>query len=138
MHEFLIAQMLTAESTGVKDSTIRSNAGIKAMVRPDAPGWNMVVGKHIPMPPQTTIPGRIQLVTGQTVRETQVPYLHLDDKDEAVADEAVEWARQLAVSGTVAKIPIGGEYGVPLRLVPACVTKRADDTTSCHTRRSGA
>ena len=121
MHELLIAQMLTAESTGVNDSTVRSNAGIKAMVRPDTPGWNMVVGKHIPMPPQTTAAGRIQLVSGQVVRETQVPYLHLDDKDEAVADKAVAWARELAVSGAVAKIPIGGEYGVPLKLVPPCV-----------------
>ena len=50
--------------TGVKDSTIRTNAGIKAMARPDTPGWNMAVGKHIPMPPPTTTPGRIQLVTG--------------------------------------------------------------------------
>lgn len=126
MHELLIAQMLTAESTGAKDSTIRSNAGIKAMVNPDPPGWNMVVGKHIPMPAQTTIPGRIQLVTGQTVRVTQIPYLHLDDKDEAVADKAVQWARELAVSGAVAKIPIGGEYGVPLKLVPACVLGGTD------------
>lgn len=120
MHEYLIAQMLTADSTGAKDSTIRGNAGIKAMIRPDAPGWNMVVGKHIPLPPQSTAPGRIQLVTGQTVRETQVPYLHLDDKDEAVADEAVKWARALAISGTVAQIPTGPE-GVPLQLWPAPV-----------------
>ena len=126
MHEYLIAQMLTAESTGARDSTIRGNCGIKAMARWDAPGWNMVVGKHIAMPPQTTAPGRIQLVTGEGVRETQVPYLHLDDKDEAVADRAVAWARELAVSGTVAKIPIGGEYGVPLKLVPASVLSGAD------------
>ena len=64
MHEMLIAQMLTADSTGAKDSTICGNAGVKAMVNPDGPGWNMVVGKHVPLPPQTTIPGRIQLVTG--------------------------------------------------------------------------
>ena len=99
MHEWLIAQLLTAESTGVRDSSIRSNAGIKAMARWDGPGWGMAVGKHIPMPPATTIPGRIQLVTGDGVRETQVPYLHLDDKDEDVAEEAVKWARELAVSG---------------------------------------
>jgi hypothetical protein len=119
MHELLIAQMLTAESTGARDSTIRGNAGIKAMVRPDPPGWNMVVGKHIPMPPQTTAPGRLQLVTGQLVRETQVPYLHLDDKDEAVADKAVAW--ELAVSGVVAQIPTGPE-GVPAALWPAAVS----------------
>ena len=90
---------------GVSDSTIRTNAGIKAMARWDPPGWAMAVGKHVPMPPQNTTPGRIHVVTGDGVRETQVPYLHLDDKDEAVAEEAVRWARDLAVSGTVAQIP---------------------------------
>jgi hypothetical protein len=120
MREWLIAQLLSVESTGVKDSTIRSNAGIKAMARWDGPGWGMAVGKHIPMPAPSTIPGRIQLVTGDGVRETQVPYLHLDDKDEAVAEKAVQWARALAVSGTVAQIPSGPE-GVPPQLWPASV-----------------
>jgi hypothetical protein len=120
MHEVLIAQLLTVESTGVRDSTIRTNAGIKAMARHDAPGWGMAVGKHIPMPPASTTPGRIQLVTGDGVRETQVPYLHLDDKDEEVADKAVKWAREFAVSGAVAQIPSGSE-GIPPELWPASV-----------------
>jgi hypothetical protein len=120
IHEWLIAQMLTVASTGVSDSTIRTNAGIKAMARWDPPGWNMAVGKHVTMPPQTTIPGRIHVVTGDGVRETQVPYLHLDDKDEAVAEEAVRWARDLAVSGTVALIP----SDVPEQLWPASVLGR--------------
>lgn len=124
MHEILIAQMLTAESTGVKDSSVRSNCGIKLMARWDRPGWDMVVGKHIPMPPQTTTPGRIQVVTGQAVRETQVPYLHLDDKDTEVSDKAVAWARELAVSGAVALIPSGPE-GVPPQLWPPDVAARA-------------
>ena len=51
------------------------------------------------------------------MRETQVPYLHLDDKDEDVAEEAVRWARDLAVSGTVALIP----SDVPEQLWPASV-----------------
>jgi hypothetical protein len=117
IHEWLIAQLLTVQSTGVSDSTIRTNAGIKAMARWDPPGWAMAVGKHVTMPPQTTIPGRIHVVTGDGVRETQVPYLHLDDKDEAVAEEAVRWARDLAVSGTVALIP----SDVPEQLWPASV-----------------
>ena len=125
MHEWLIAQLLTVDSTGVKDSSIRSNAGIKAMARWDGPGWGMAVGKHIPMPPATTIPGRIQLVTGDGVRETQVPYLHLDDKDEEVAEEAVRWARELAVSGIVAQIPSGPE-GVPPQLWPASVVGQSN------------
>jgi hypothetical protein len=117
IHEWLIAQMLTVASTGVSDSTIRTNAGIKAMTRWDPPGWAMAVGKHVPMPAQNTTPGRIQVVTGEGVRETQVPYLHLDDKDEDVAEEAVRWARDLAVSGTVALIP----SDVPEQLWPASV-----------------
>lgn len=118
IHEWLIAQLLTVESTGVKDSTIRTNAGIKAMARHDPPGWGMAVGKHVPMPPPSTAPGRIHLVTGDGVRETQVPYLHLDDKDEDVAEAAVRWARELVLSGTVAQIPSGPE-GVPPELWPA-------------------
>ena len=124
IHEWLIAQLLTVESTGVKDSTIRTNAGIKAMARHDPPGWGMAVGKHVPMPPPSTAPGRIHLVTGDGVRETQVPYLHLDDKDEDVAEAAVRWARELVLSGTVAQIPSGPE-GVPPELWPASVLKGA-------------
>lgn len=124
MHEILIAQMLTVDSTGVRDSSVRTNCGIKLMARWDRPGWDMTVGKHVPMPPMTTIPGRIQVVTGEGVRETQVPYLHLDDKDTEVSDKAVAWARELAVSGTVALIPSGPE-GVPLQLWPPSVAARA-------------
>ena len=54
MHEWLMAQMLTVESTGVKDSTVRGNAGIKVMVRFDLPGWVAACGKHVPMPPPPT------------------------------------------------------------------------------------
>ena len=92
------------------------------MARWDPPGWAMAVGKHVTMPPQTTIPGRIHVVTGDGVRETQVPYLHLDDKDEAVAEEAVRWARDLAVSGTVALIP----SDIPEQLWPASVLGNAN------------
>ena len=124
MHEWLMAQLLTAASTGVSDSTIRTNAGIKCMVRYEPSGWNMVVGKHVPMPPQPTVPGRLQLVTAGIPRETQPPYLHLDDKDEEVADRAVSWAREYAVSGTVAQIPTGRE-GIPRELWPPCVVGQA-------------
>lgn len=120
IHEWLIAQLLTVASTGVSDSTIRTNAGIKAMARWDPPGWAMAVGKHVTMPPQTTIPGRIHVVTGDVPREVQVPYLHLDDEDTAVSDKAVAWARDLAVSGTVALIP----SDVPGQLWPASVLGR--------------
>jgi hypothetical protein len=120
MHEYLMAQMLTVESTGVKDSTIRGNAGHKAMVRWELPGWQAACGRHVPMPAPPTIPGRIQVVTAGAATETQVPYLHLDDDDEEVAERAVRWAREYAVSGTVAQIPSGPE-GVPFELWPASV-----------------
>lgn len=121
IHEWLIAQLLTVESTGVKDSTVRTNAGIKCMLRWD--GWVMAVGKHIPMPAQTATPGRMQLVTRDGPREIQAPYLHLDDEDEEVAEKAVQWARALAVSGKVAEIPSGPE-GIPPQLWPACVLRQ--------------
>jgi hypothetical protein len=124
MHMLMLAQMLTAQSTGVSDSSVRTNAGIKCMGRYDPPNWNMVVGRHIPMPPLPTAPGRIQLVTARGVQETQVPWLHLDDKDEQVAEEAVRWAREYAVSGTVAAIPTGPE-GIPPQLWPAGVVGQA-------------
>jgi hypothetical protein len=124
MHMMMLAQMLTAQSTGVSDSSVRTNAGIKCMGRYDPPNWNMVVGKHIPMPPLPTAPGRIQLVTARGVQETQVPWLHLDDKDDQVAEEAVRWARDYAVSGTVAQIPTGPE-GIPPQLWPAGVPGQA-------------
>ena len=91
------------------------------MLRWDGPGWDMAVGKNPPMPPTVSTPGRIQLVTGGTAREVQVPYLHLDDEDHpAVHEKAVARARELTASGTVAKIPTGPE-GVPRELWPPCV-----------------
>ena len=121
MHAIFAAQLFNVESTGVKDSAIRSQAGIKAMLRWDEPGWNMAIGKKIPMPPPTDTPGRIQLVTGSGVREVQVPYLHLDDEDHpAVHEKAVRWARELAVSKDVAQIPTG-DFGVPEELWPPVV-----------------
>jgi hypothetical protein len=126
IHAWLIAQLMTVESTGVKDSTIRTNAGIKAMVRWDSSGWPLACGKSVPMPPPTAIPGRIQLVTGDACREAQVPYLQLvagenaDAEELAAVDKAVKWARELAVSGTVAKIPTG-PGGIPRQLWPPSV-----------------
>ena len=123
MHEWLMAQMLTVESTGVKDSTVRGNAGIKAMVRWELPGWVAACGKHVPMPEPPTTPGRLSVVTAGGVRETQGPWLHLDDEDEEVAEKAVRWAREYAVSGTVAQIPTGRD-GIPRELWPPSVLGR--------------
>lgn len=72
MHEALIGQMLTAEVTGSKDSSVKENCGIKGLARYGKPGWRTMVG-DLPMPPSPEQPGRIQLVTGMTVREVQTP-----------------------------------------------------------------
>jgi len=123
IHIMLWAQMLTVECTGVKDSTVRANAGIKAMVRYDTNNWNMQIGKRFPMPPEPTEPGRIQLVTARGVQETQVPYLCLDqDKGDEEGDKAVAWAREYAVSGQVAALPTG-KHGIPQRLWPVPIAE---------------
>jgi hypothetical protein len=94
------------------------------MLRWDQSGWDMAVGKNRPMPPPVSIRGRSQIVTADEVRECQVPYLHLDDKDHPEAHEAaVRWARELAVSRTVAKIP-DGPKGVPGHLWPPVVRQQ--------------
>jgi hypothetical protein len=116
IHLILLAQMLTAQSTGVSDSSVRGNAGIKCMARYDPNNWNMVVGRHIAMPPEPTTPGRIQVVTARGVAETQVPYLRLD-QDGPEGEEAVRWAREWAKGGKVALLPSGPE-GIPLNLWP--------------------
>jgi hypothetical protein len=117
MHEYLMAQMLTVESTGVKDSTIRGNAGIKVMLRWELPGWVAACGKHVPMPAPSTLPGQAQIVTAGVPQVAQAPNLHLDDEDEEVAEKAVRWAREYVVSGVVAEIPTGPE-GIPRELWP--------------------
>jgi hypothetical protein len=121
IHLMLWAQMLTAESTGVKDSTVRTNAGIKLMVRYDANNWNMQIGKRFPMPPEPSNPGRIQLVTARGVQECQVPYLALD-KDDSEGRKAVAWAREFAVSGEVAALPTG-DTGIPPSLWPVPIAE---------------
>ena len=72
MHLIFIGQMLTAEVTGSRDSSVKANIGITAMARYQAPGWKTAVG-DIPMPPPPSGLGRIQLVTAAGVHETQTP-----------------------------------------------------------------
>lgn len=94
MHLFLIAQMATAEVTGSRDSSVKSNVGVWAMARYGAPGWRTAVG-DVPMPPSPDHPGRIQLAVARGVHEVQVPLLD------------TELARELALSGTVTPCPAG-------------------------------
>jgi hypothetical protein len=74
MNMVLIGQMLTAEVTGSRDSSVKENVGVTAMARYGLPGWRTAVGANIPMPPVPSVLGRVQLVTtGPKVSETQTP-----------------------------------------------------------------
>jgi hypothetical protein len=106
MHLVLIGQMLTAEVTGSRDSSVKENIGITAMARYGPAGWATAVGKNVPMPPAPSVAGRIQLVTASGVRETQVP---LGD---------LELYRELAMSGTVTPCPAGMPGAVRAGSVP--------------------
>jgi hypothetical protein len=112
MHLILIGQMLTADVTGSKDSSVKENIGVTALARYGAPGWATAVGKNVPMPPSPSVLGRVQLVTASGVRETQTP-----------APDMLLY-RRLAVSGTVTPLPAGmpgaarlpAETGAPVLL----------------------
>ncbi len=114
MHLILIGQMLTADVTGSRDSSVKENIGVTAMARYGAPGWATAVGRNVPMPPSPSVLGRVQLVTAGGVRETQAPR----------ADMLLY--RQLAVSGMVTRCPAGMpgaarlpfETGRPASLAP--------------------
>ena len=106
MHLLLIGQMLTAEVTGSRDSSVKENVGITAMARYGPAGWATAVGKNVPMPPPPSVMGRIQLVTASGVRETQVP---LGD---------LLMYRELATSGTVTPCPAGMPGAVRAADVP--------------------
>ena len=100
MHLVFIGQMLTAEVTGSRDSSVKANIGITAMARYQAPGWKTAVG-DIPMPPSPTGLGRIQLVTAAGVHETQTP------KPDGVL------YRELALGGEVTPCPSWMPGAVP-------------------------
>jgi hypothetical protein len=100
MHLILIGQMLTAEVTGSKDSSVRSQCGIKLLTRYELALWKMMCG-DVPMPPSPTQVGRFQAVTASGVKEVQTPEL----------DPVM--ARELVLAGTIGELP----SGIPLSLV---------------------
>jgi hypothetical protein len=100
MHLILIGQMLTAEVTGSKDSSVRSQCGIKLLTRYELALWKMMCG-DVPMPPSPTQTGRFQAVTASGVREVQTPEL----------DPVL--ARELVLAGTIGELP----HKIPLSLV---------------------
>jgi hypothetical protein len=99
-HLVLVGQALTAEVTGSKDSSVRSQCGIKLLARYELPTWRMMCG-DVPMPSSPTEKGRYQAVTASGVREVQTPRL-----------ERVR-ARQMVLDGELGQLP----STVPLSLV---------------------
>lgn len=105
MHLVLIGQMLTAEATGSRDSSVKENCGIKLLARYGPKGWRLMA-EDIPMPPPPTVTGRVQVVTVGTAREAQVPLM-----------DGVE-ARELVLASDMALLP----DGMPCRPQPAIVS----------------
>ena len=91
MHLIPIGQMLTAAVMGGGD--VRENIGVRMMARYTANSWKMQT--DLPMPPPSTVPGRVQVIASGSVREAQVPLVDF------------EHCRELVVSGTVTPCPDG-------------------------------
>jgi hypothetical protein len=92
MHLILIGQMLTAEVTGQRDSSVKANCGIKMLARYEQKGWRIMCG-DIPMPPPPTTTGRVQVVTTGAPQEVQTPEL-----------DPVE-SREMVLAGNIAPLP---------------------------------
>lgn len=106
-HLVLIGQMLTAEATGSRDSSVKENCGVKLLARYGPKGWR-IMAEDIPMPPPPTELGRVQVVTAGQAREAQTP-------------EFDPWeGRRLVLQGLVTPLPAGMPCG-PARGVPADV-----------------
>jgi hypothetical protein len=104
MHLIVIGQMLTAASMGGGD--VRENMGVRVLARYTANSWKMQAG-DLPMPPSPDTPGRVQVVTGGTVREAQVPLMDLGQ------------CRELALAGSVTPCPPDMPGIAPGPAVPA-------------------
>lgn len=109
-HLILIGQMLTAEATGSRDSSVKENCGVKLLARYGPKGWK-IMADDIPMPPPPTALGRIQVVAGGQAREAQTPQF-----------DPVE-GRRLVLAGDITPLPHGMPCGpvlpVPALAVPA-------------------
>ena len=104
MHLIVIGQMLTAASMGGGD--VRENMGVRVLARYTANSWKMQAG-DLAMPPSPDTPGRVQVVTGGTVREAQVPLMDLGQ------------CRELALAGAVTPCPDDMPGIAPGPAVPA-------------------
>ena len=96
MNLFMVGQMLTARVTGGTSGggEARENVGIRMLARYTKRNWEMLV-PEFPMPPNSRVLGRIQVVASGDVRETQAAYITGNQ------------ARDLATSGVVSLLPEG-------------------------------
>jgi hypothetical protein len=92
MHLVLIGQMLTAEATGSRDSSVKANCGIMLLARYGPKSWR-IMAEDVPMPPAPSVTGRVQVVTAGRAREAQVP-----EMDELLA-------RQMVLDGIISALP---------------------------------
>lgn len=93
-HLILVGQMLTAEATGSRDSSVKENCGIKLLSRYGPKGWR-IMAEDVPMPPPSDVTGRVQVVTAGKSREAQVP-----EMDEVLA-------RSMVLDGIISLLPHG-------------------------------
>jgi hypothetical protein len=91
-HLILVGQMLTAEATGSRDSSVKEQCGVKLLARYGVKSWR-IMAEDIPMPPSPSAPGRVQVVTAGRAREAQVPNM----------DPVL--ARELALNGIISALP---------------------------------
>ena len=91
-HLCLVGQMLTAEATGSRDSSVKEQCGIKLLSRYGPKNWRIMCD-DVPMPPPSDVLGRIQVVSAGKARETQTPEL-----------DPVE-ARDLVLASDMALLP---------------------------------
>jgi hypothetical protein len=91
-HLILVGQMLTAEATGSRDSSVKEQCGIKILARYGPKNWR-VMCDDVPMPAPSTVTGRVQVVTAGRATAVQVPKM----------DPIL--ARQLVLDGIISALP---------------------------------
>jgi hypothetical protein len=102
MHIILAGQSVTAKVTGGPEA--RENFGGRALARATARQWAMLAPQIKPAPVKRGAPGRWHLVVGDALKEFQVPFVDLKEKQTA---------------GAVARFLGWATGGLPIPDVPA-------------------
>jgi Ftsk gamma domain/LAGLIDADG-like domain len=127
IHFLLIAQKLTVAALGGKDSAARENcAGILMGGSASASSWKMLAD-DVERPAKQSVQGRHFVVDHGNVTLCQVAYLN-------PAGEAGPEARQLALSGTVTRLPEGIPEGIAKPVTEAVGTAGTSHVTVTNPR----